>query len=142
TSENDGVFALCLYGVRGIFGPSDYTMVVVAEHPIEMASPKMNVCLTSFSSKMVLLPTGPMKFVRLWTTFSLAVGLSKTFVIFRCGDLDIKTCQTPHFALQPFFAIAKNGVRNICGAEGIIAIIMEVKLRLENFFPVPFFLCG
>ncbi|KAJ9589625.1 hypothetical protein L9F63_017165, partial [Diploptera punctata] len=28
--------------------------------------------LTSFSSKMVL-PTGPMKFVRLWTTFSLAV---------------------------------------------------------------------
>ncbi|KAJ9601745.1 hypothetical protein L9F63_000136, partial [Diploptera punctata] len=50
---------------------------------------KLNNCsLTSFSSKMVLLPTGPMKFVRLWTTFSLA---SKTFVIFRCGDLDIKT---------------------------------------------------
>ncbi|KAJ9600337.1 hypothetical protein L9F63_009365 [Diploptera punctata] len=37
---------------------------------------KLNNCsLTSFSSKMVLLPTGPMKFVRLWTTFSLAVGL-------------------------------------------------------------------
>ncbi|KAJ9577242.1 hypothetical protein L9F63_006216, partial [Diploptera punctata] len=45
---------------------------------------KLNNCsLTSFSSKMVLLPTGPMKFVRLWTTFSLAVGLSKTFVIFK-----------------------------------------------------------
>ncbi|KAJ9594048.1 hypothetical protein L9F63_014525, partial [Diploptera punctata] len=51
--------------------------------------------------KMVLLPTGPMKFVRLWTTFSLAVGLSKTFVIFT--DLRAIWWPTEEFPNQSSF---------------------------------------
>ncbi|KAJ9576426.1 hypothetical protein L9F63_006710, partial [Diploptera punctata] len=60
--------------------------------------------------KMVLLPTGPMKFVRLWTTFSLAVGLSKTFVIFFFCNMNVVLS----FYLQPFAILLTTPYYNLC----------------------------